>query len=145
MTDERITFGDFEFPRTAGLEYLTNENLLPTDYLFVNEPRDSFSMYFEDGFPLFQPPEKSEDPYWLFEVNRPDRKIRFFCPEKSGNAKTAIWYFCLEMLDGEGVLHLLPGQIRVELNWLRLGISSQKPKFIEVLENVRLKPSGAIA
>ena len=35
MTDKRILFGDFEFPRTSGLKYLLNEELLVTDYLFV--------------------------------------------------------------------------------------------------------------
>ena len=31
MTDKRILFGDFEFPRTNGLKYLLNEEQLILD------------------------------------------------------------------------------------------------------------------
>ena len=80
MTDKRILFGDFEFPRICGLDYLLDEKKPVTDYLFVNEPRDCVSMYFEDGFPIFTVPESSERPYCLFELKSPDRIIKFFCP-----------------------------------------------------------------
>ena len=40
MTDKRILFGNFEFPRTNGLEYLLYEEKFVTDYLFVNEPHE---------------------------------------------------------------------------------------------------------
>ena len=46
MTDKRILFGDFEFPRTNGLEYLLDEEKLVTDYLFVNEPHEKFLKWF---------------------------------------------------------------------------------------------------
>ena len=85
MTDKRILFGDFEFPRTNGLEYLLNEEKLVTDYLFVNEPHEKFSMYFEEGFPIFVVPENSERPYCLFVMKNGGRKIKFFCPEKHPN------------------------------------------------------------
>ena len=50
MTRKRILFDKFEFPRVKGLEYLLDEKKSITDYLFVNEPHDGFSMYFENGF-----------------------------------------------------------------------------------------------
>ena len=109
MTDKRILFGDFEFPRTNGLKYLLNEELLVTDYMLVNEPHDSFSMYFENGFPIFTIPENSERPYCLFEMKRSDRRIKFFCPERHKNVR----YFYVEVLDEKGVAHGLPGQVRV--------------------------------
>ena len=65
VNDKRILFGDFAFPRTSGLEYLLNEEQNVTDYLFVNEPHEKFSMYFEDGFPIFKVPENSERSYCL--------------------------------------------------------------------------------
>ena len=83
MTDKRILFGDFEFPRTNGLKYLLNEELLVTDYLFVNESHDSFSMYFENGFPIFTVPENSERPYCLFEMKRLVRMIKFSVPKNT--------------------------------------------------------------
>lgn len=141
MTDKRILFGDFEFPRANGLEYLLDEEQLVTDYLFVNEPHDGFSMYFENGFPVFTVPEDSEQPYCLFEMKRFDRRIKFFCPEKRKHLDTVVWYFYLELFDAQGKVHELPGQIRVGIQKFHSEISRGKPKFIEILENIRLNPT----
>ena len=145
MTDKRILFGDFEFPRTNGLEYLLNEEQTVTDYLFVNDPRDGFSMYFESGFPIFEVPKNSERPYCLFEMKRPGRMIKFFCPEKHKNLDTVIWYFYVEVLDEQGVAHGLPGQVRVGMRDFQAELAKGKPKFIEVLENITLNTSAVTA
>ena len=145
VTDKRILFGDFEFPRTNRLKYLLNEELLVTDYLFVNEPHDSFSMYFENGFPIFTVPENSERPYCLFEMKRSDRMIKFFCPERHKNLDTAVWYFYVEVLDEKGVAHGLPGQVRVGMRDFRSELAKGKPKFIEVLENITLNTAAVTA
>ena len=145
MTDKRILFGDFEFPRTNGLEYLLNEEQLVTDYLFVNEPRDGFSMYFENGFPIFQVPENSERPYCLFEMKSPGRMIKFFCPEKYPNLDSVVWYFYVEVFDEQGVAHGLPGQVRVGMRDFRSELAKGKPKFIEVLENITLNTMAVTA
>ena len=145
MTDKRILFGDFEFPRTNGLKYLLNEELLVTDYLFVNEPHDSFSMYFENGFPIFTVPENSERPYCLFEMKRSDRMIKFFCPEKHPNLDSVVWYFYVEVFDEQGVAHGLPGQIRVGMRDFQSELAKGKPKFIEVLENITLNTAAVTA
>ena len=145
MTDKRILFGDFEFPRTNGLKYLLNEELLVTDYLFVNEPHDSFSMYFENGFPIFTVPENSERPYCLFEMKRSDRRIKFFCPEKHPNLDSVVWYFYVEVFDQQGVAHGLPGQVRVGMRDFRSELAKGKPKFIEVLENITLNTMAVTA
>ena len=145
MTDKRILFGDFEFPRTSGLEYLLNEEQLVTDYLFVNEPHERFSMYFEEGFPIFVVPESSERPYCLFELKSGGRKIKFFCPEKHPNIDTVVWYFYLEVLDENGVPHGLPGQVRVGMRDFQSELAKGKPKFIEVLENITLNTAAVTA
>ena len=138
MTDKRILFGNFEFPRIRGLDYLWDEKKPVTDYLFVNEPRDCFSMYFEDGFPIFTVPEIGERPYCLFELKRPGRMIKFFCPEKHQNLDTAMWYFYMELFDEQGVAHVLPGQVRVAFENARTRRIRGKLRFIEVLEGVKL-------
>ena len=143
MTDKRILFGDFEFPRTNGLEYLLDEEKLVTDYLFVNEPHERFSMYFEEGFPIFVVPESSERPYCLFELNSGGRKIKFFCPEKHPNIDTVVWYFYLEVLDENGVPHGLPGQVRVGMRDFQSELAKGKPKFLEVLEGVQLTSAAS--
>ena len=146
MTDKRILFGDFEFPRIRGLDYLLDEKKPVTDYLFVNEPRDCFSMYFEDGFPIFTVPENSERLYCLFEMKLSDRIIKFFCPEKHKNSNHVVWYFYVELFDEGGVAHRLPGQVRVRRKepFLRI-VSIEKPKFLEVLEQVKLNKTSVVA
>ena len=138
MTEKRILFGKFEFPRVNGLEYLFDEQEPITDYLFVNEPNDGFSMYFEKDFPVFTVPDDKNREYCLFEMKRPNRIIKFFCPEKRKNLDSAVWYFYMEILDEKGNMYSLPGQVRVGIEGACILQASSKPKFIEVLEQVKL-------
>ena len=115
-----------------------------TDYLFVGDRQDSFSMYFEKEFPIFTVPEHSERPYCLFEMKRPDRMIKFFCPERHENLDTAVWYFCMELFDESGEAHTLPGQVRVEFDGNCIRHAKGKPKFIELLEGVKLATAVSV-
>ncbi|MBQ7391725.1 MAG: hypothetical protein IJV73_03490 [Clostridia bacterium] len=145
MTRKRILFDKFEFPKVSGLEYLLDEEKSITDYLFVNEPHDGFSMYFENGFPTFTVPENSERSYCLFEMKLSDRIIKFFCPEKHKNLSCVVWYFYVELFDERGVVHKLPGQVRVRRKepFLCTG-GSEKPKFLEILEQVKLNKTAVV-
>lgn len=145
VTDKRILFGKFEFPRMRGLEYLLDEENGVTDYLFVNEQHDRFSMYFENNFPIFTVPENTDRPYCLFEMKRPGRVIKFFCPERRKNLDSVVWYFYVELFDEQGKAHRLPGQVRVGLNEPCIRMAKEKPKFIEVLEQVKLNDTAIIA
>ena len=138
MTEKRILFGKFEFPVEKGLEYLVNENIPETDFLFINEPHDTFSMMFEKDFPIFTVPEHSDRDYCLFELKRSGRVIKFFCPEKHKNLDTAVWYFCMEVFDESGEAHTLPGQVRVGFDGDTIRQPRGKLKFLEVLENIQL-------
>ena len=144
MTDKRILFGKFEFPVEKGLEYLINENVPETDFLLVNEPHDTFSMTFEKDFPIFTVPKNSERDYFLFEQKRQDRVIRFFCPEKHENLDLAVWYFFMELYDERGEAHTLPGQVRVEFDGANLRQVKGTPKFIELLEGVKLATAASV-
>ena len=143
MTGKRILFEDFEFPIINGLEYLINENLPETDFLLINEPSSDFSLMFEKDFPIFRIPENSERDYCLFELKRSDRVIKFFCPEKHKNLDTAVWYFYMELYDECGEAHTLPGQVMVEFDGNILRQAKGTPKFIEILEHVKLKQALA--
>ncbi len=138
MTEKRILFGKFEFPRMQGLEYLLDEEKPVTDYLFVNEPSERFSMYFEEGFPRFTVPENTDREYCLFEIRRQGKKISFFCPEKKKNLDSVVWYFFVELFDENGVVHELPGQVRVSADESFTHMMRGKTRFIEILEGVRL-------
>ena len=144
MTEKRILFGKFEFPVEKGLEYLVNENLPETDFLLINEPHDTFSMTFEKDFPIFTVPKNSDRDYFLFEQKRKDRVIKFFCPEKHENLDLAVWYFFMELYDERGETHTLPGQVRVEFDGNILRQAKGKPKFIELLEQVKLTTATSV-
>jgi hypothetical protein len=144
VTDKRILFGKFEFPVEKGLEYLVNENVPETDFLLINEPRDTFSMTFEKDFPIFTVPKNSERDFCLFELRREDRMIKFFCPEKCEHLDTAVWYFYMELYDKSGEVHTLPGQVRVGFDGNILRRTKGKPKFIELLEQVKLVPATSV-
>ena len=144
MTEKRILFGEFEFPVEKGFEYLINENVPETDFLLINEPHDTFSMTFEKDFPIFTVPKNSDRDYFLFEQKRKDRVIKFFCPEKHENLDSAVWYFCMELYDERGEAHTLPGQVRVEFDGNILRQTKGKPKFIELLEGVKLAPGASV-
>ena len=144
MTDKRILFGEFEFPVEKGFEYLINENVPETDFLLINEPHDTFSMTFEKDFPIFTVPKNSDRDYFLFEQKRKDRVIKFFCPEKHENLDSAVWYFFMELFDESGEAHTLPGQVRVEFDGNILRQAKGKPKFIELLEQVKLTTATSV-
>ena len=144
MTNKRILFGEFEFSVEKGFEYLINENVPETDFLLINEPSESFSLMFEKDFPIFTVPEHSDRDYLLFELKRSERVIKFFCPEKHKNLDTAVWYFCMELYDENGEAHTLPGQVRVEFDGDFIRQVKGKPKFIELLEGVKLATAASV-
>ena len=144
MSEKRILFGKFEFPVEKGLEYLVNENVPETDFLLINEPDESFSMSFEKDFPIFTVPENSDRDYLLFELKRSGRVIKFFCPEKHKNLDAAVWYFYIKLYDERGEAHTLPGQVRVEFDGNCIRHTKGKPKFIELLEGVKLATVASV-
>ena len=144
MSEKRILFGKFEFPIEKGLEYLVNENVPETDFLLINEPDESFSMTFEKDFPIFTVPENSDRDYLLFELKRSGRVIKFFCPEKHKNLDAAVWYFYMQLYDERGEAHILPGQVRVEFDGNCIRHIKGKPKFIELLEGVKLATAVSV-
>lgn len=142
--EKNILFDMYEFPVIKGLDYLTNEDVLNSDYLFINEEHDNFSMHFEKDFPVFSIPENLERNYCFFELKRNNRTIKFFCPEKQKNLNTSVWYFYVELKDDVGKQHILPGQIRVVYENIQEFQIKSFPKFIEILEKVKLHHTKSI-
>ena len=68
MLERRVLFDSFEFPVIRGLDYLMDEENPTTDYLFINEPHEKFSMYFERGQKPFEVTDKNatDKEYCLF-------------------------------------------------------------------------------
>lgn len=133
-----VLFEEFEVPIIKGLEYLGNEKIVNNDYLFINELNDEFSIYFEKEFPVFKIPKNLSRNYCLFELKRDNKNIKFFCPEKQKNIDSAVWYFYVEIIDENGKVHTLPGQVRVMFEGMNMFKVKGIPKFINVLEKVKI-------
>ena len=142
MIEKRILFDKFEFSKLPGLVYLFDEDKATTDYLFVNGPKERFSIYFEKDFPAFEVPKDSERPYCLVDIKRQGRTIKFFCPEKHKNLDTVVWYFRMEISDGQGSTATLPGQIRVNTRYSYADLLNEKSPLVEILEAVRLNENS---
>jgi hypothetical protein len=147
VLEKRVLFEDFEFPVVKGLEYLMDEENPTTDYLFINEPNEKFSMYFERGQNPFDVSQTSETDktYCLFQIKRKNRTIHFYCPERLPNRESVMWYFYVEILDENGKVHTLPGQMRVVLKSSCLRLTDEKEQFIEILEQVKLTNTAVSA
>ena len=133
-----VLFDEFEFPIIDGFEYLINDKIIKSDYLFINELNDDFSIYFEKEFPVFSIPKNSTSDYCFFELKRDKKNIKFFCPERQKNIDSSVWYFYVEILDENSEIHILPGQVRVVFEGLDTLQVKGIPKLIDVLEKVRI-------
>ena len=133
-----VLFDEFEFPKIKGFEYLTDDKPLNSDYMFINELNEGFSIYFEKDFPVFNIPKNSSRNYCFFELKRENKNIKFFCPERQKNINSSVWYFYLEIIDEKGKVHVLPGQVRVIFEGENMFQVKGVPKFIDVLENIKI-------
>ena len=133
-----VLFDEFEFPIIKGLEYLKNDKIVSSDYLFINELNDGFSMYFEKDFPIFNVPQNLSRNYALIELKRENKNIKFFCPEKQKNSDSAVWYFYVEIVDDNCITHILPGQVRVTHNRICNYKINGIPRFVDILEKVKI-------
>lgn len=133
-----VLFDEFELPIIKGMEYLGTNKNFNSDYLFINEASDEFSMYFEKDFPIFNIPQNLNRNYSLFEIRKDNKNIKFFCPEKQKSVDFAVWYFYVEILDELGKTHILPGQIRVSFEGFDMLQAKGIPKFIGVLEKIKI-------
>ena len=139
MVRKRVQFGEFEVPIPKGHERITDKDET-TDYLFINAPKDIYTVYFDSGMPLYEPSvlngyEQSSS----LEVNLPDRKIVFFCPSIRGGRKDGLWYFNIEFLGEKDTAFILPGQILVNSDEVYRKTVGGKLPFVEILEKIKLK------
>ena len=143
MVKKRVCFGEFDVPIPKGHERITDKDAT-TDYLFINAPREIYTVYFNSSMPLYEQSvlngyEQSSS----LEVNLPDRKIVFFCPTIRGDRKDGLWYFIIEFVGENGEALFLPGQILVNSDEVYRKTVGGKLPFVEILEKIKLKINTA--
>lgn len=145
MVREKIIFDRFEIPVLKGLNYLLDETKPTTDYLFINEPHEKFSMYFESGQKPFEISDRAikNGDYCLLEMKRQNKSLHFYCPERLIGKGAVMWYFYVQFFAEDGGLFVLPGQIRVVMPDGCFRYADGKAKFIEVLDNIKVTKAYA--
>ena len=52
MVRKRVKFGEFEVPIPKGHQRITDKDET-TDYLFINAPKEIYTVYFDSGMPFY--------------------------------------------------------------------------------------------
>ena len=141
MLRKRVRFGEFEVPIPKGCKRITDRDET-TDYLFINAPREIYTVYFDSAMPFYSEKilGKCEEGSTL-ELKLADRRIVFFCPSGSGDRKDGLWFFNIDFATGGDEVLTLPGQIIVNSDEVYRRTVGGKLPFVEILEQIKLNLS----
>ena len=142
MLRKRVRFGEFEVPIPRGYQQIIDKDAT-TEYLFINAPRDIYTVYFDSSMPIFGENvlDGCEESSSL-ELNMQDRKICFYCPTRTKGRKDALWYFNIVFAGENGESLFLPGQIMVNSDEVYRKTVGGKLPFVEILEKIKLKSTA---
>ena len=141
MVRKRVRFCEFEVPIPRGHERITDKDET-TDYLFINAPKEIYTVYFDSGMPFYS--DRILNGYSegsTLELKLSDRKIVFFCPSRGGDRKDGLWYFNIEFPSEDGEVLTLPGQVMVNSDEVYRKTVGGKLPFVEILEQIKLNLS----
>ena len=113
---KRVRFDELDVPIPRGYKRIIDKDE-STDYLFVNAPRDIYTLYFDSGMPLY---DKSVlngcEESGTMTLKLHDRRIIFFCPSRLGDINNGLVYFIVEFQTEDGEVLTLPSQLLVNSN-----------------------------
>lgn len=139
MVKKRLKFNEFYVPIPKGHKQIIDKDET-TEYLFINAPKDIYTVYFHSGMPLYeQSILQSYNEGSLLEIKLNDRKIVFFCPPLSENRKDGLWFFSIEFFTSKDEVFILPGQILLNSDEVYRKTVKGKLPFVEILEKITLK------
>ena len=146
MVRKRVRFGEFEVPVPKGHHRITDRDET-TDYLFINAPREIYTVYFDSGMPFYSDKILSGFPEGsTLELKLPDRRIVFFCPSRDGDRKDGLWYFNIDFpSENDTEVLTLPGQVMVNSDEVYRKTVGGKLPFVKILEQIKLTSSTGSA
>ena len=133
--ENKIILSNFQIPIIKGLTYLT-DNSESIESVVINAPRMQYSLYFEKN--MENQDIENIDEYNLILIKKNNHKIYFFYHYKQNKIKTTLWYFKIEILDEEGKVNILPGQVLMDSSIINKQRNSIKLPFMNILENVKI-------
>ena len=138
MLRKRVRFGEFEVPIPRGYQQIIDKDET-TDYLFINAPKDIYTVYFDSGMPFYS--ENILNGFFkgsTLELKLPDRRIVFFCPSGGSDRKDGLWFFNIDFTTGGDEVLTLPGQVMVNSDEVYRKTVCGKLPFVEILERIKL-------
>lgn len=136
---KRVRFDELDVPIPRGYKRIIDKDE-STDYLFVNAPRDIYTLYFDSGMPLY---DKSVlngcEESGTMTLKLHDRSIIFFCPSRLGDINNGLVYFIVEFQTEDGEVLTLPGQLLVNSNKTYLKDENGTLPFINILKKINLR------
>ena len=139
MTKKRVRFDELDVPIPRGYERITDKDEF-TDYLFVNAPRDIYTLYFDSGMPLYdQSILNGCEESGTMTLKLHDRRIIFFCPSRLGDRNSGLVYFNIEFQTENGEMLSLPGQLLVNSDKVYRKTENGTLPFINILKKINLK------
>lgn len=139
MVKKRLKFNELYIPIPKGHKQIIDKDDT-TEYLFINGPKDIYTVYFHSGMPLYE--ENILNAYEegsSLEIKLNDRKIFFYCPSLSGNRRDGLWFFSIEFFTNNNEVFILPGQILLNSDEVYHKTVEGKLPFLKILENITLK------
>ena len=138
MVRKRVKFGEFEVPIPRGYRQIIDKDDT-TDYLFINAPREIYTVYFDSAMPFYSDKILGDcEEGSTLELKLPDRRIVFFCPSGGSDRKDGLWFFNIDFATGGNEVLTLPGQVMVNSDEVYRKTVCGKLPFVEILERIKL-------
>ena len=138
MVRKRVKFGEFEVPIPRGYRQIIDKDET-TDYLFINAPREIYTVYFDSAMPFYSDKILGDcEEGSRLELKLPDRRIVFFCPSGGSDRKDGLWFFNIDFATGGNEVLTLPGQVMVNSDEVYRKTVCGKLPFVEILERIKL-------
>ncbi len=143
--DSRIRFEQFSFPVLPGLVYEKDGNKRIGELLFIDDSRGRFQIYFESGMSCLdmmvweRNPEQTAWQQHSFGA----LKLHLCYPEQDCRKHSCVGFFHAELTDTDGVIHILPGQIKLEHPARQLDGLRCITALCELMDELRLEPNPA--
>ena len=140
--DNRIRFEQYSFPVLPGLVYKKDGNKSIGELLFIDDSRDRFLISFESGMPCLdmRMRERSgQEVHWQEHIFG-QLTLHLCCPIRGGGGN--VGYFHAELTDADGVVHILPGQMRLERPARYLDCLRCFTALCDLMDGLRFEPSA---
>lgn len=143
--DGRIRFEQFSFPVLPGLVYEKDGNPCIGELLFIDDSRERFRIYFESGMSCLDMRVWERDPEHVYcqQHSFGNITLHLCCPVSVCGKQSCVGYFHAELMDEDGVVHILPGQLSLERPGHRLDGLRCITALFELMDGLRVDPMPA--